>query len=104
MYGTSLPQSPIGAGGSLILSAFNTRAPEGIVLSLRLRLILLALAVLLPALVAALWVVSRAYDSERESMQRGLRETTRALSLVIDRELGRRETVARLHTSTVRRT
>ena len=96
MYGTSLPQPPIGAGGSLILSAFNTRAPEGIVLSLRLRLILLALAVLLPALVAALWVVSRAYDSERESMQRGLRETTRALSLVIDRELGRRETVARL--------
>ena len=65
-------------------------------MSLRLRLILLALAVFLPALIAALWVVSRAYDSERESMQRGLRETTRALSLVIDRELGRRETVARL--------
>ena len=65
-------------------------------MSLRLRLILLALAVFLPAMVAALWVVSRAYDSERESMQRGLRETTRALSLVVDRELGRRETVARL--------
>ena len=65
-------------------------------MSLRLRLILLALAVFLPALVAALWVISGAYDSERASLQRSLRETTRALSLVIDRELGRRETVARL--------
>ncbi|MEP7056442.1 MAG: response regulator [Caldimonas sp.] len=65
-------------------------------MSLRLRLILLALAVLLPGLVAALWVIDRAYESERVSLQRGLRETTRALSMVIDRELGKRETVARM--------
>jgi signal transduction histidine kinase len=65
-------------------------------LSLRLRLILLALAVLLPALVAALWAISRTYDSERASLEGGLRETTRALSLVIDKELSKRETVARI--------
>ena len=65
-------------------------------MSLRLRLILLALAVFLPAFVAALWVVSRTYDSERASLERGLRETTRALALAIDKELGKRETVARI--------
>jgi signal transduction histidine kinase/CheY-like chemotaxis protein len=64
-------------------------------LSLRVRLILLALAVFLPALVAALWVIHRAYESERAGLERGLRETTRALSMVVDRELGQRETVAR---------
>jgi signal transduction histidine kinase/CheY-like chemotaxis protein len=65
-------------------------------LSLRLRLILLALAVFLPALVAALWVISRTYDSERASLERSVRETTRALSLVVDQELAKREIVARI--------
>ena len=65
-------------------------------MSLRLRLILLALAVFLPALVAALWVIARTYDSERANLERGLRETTRALSLVVDKELGKREIVARI--------
>ncbi|HEX7435470.1 MAG TPA: hypothetical protein VF308_02085, partial [Caldimonas sp.] len=65
-------------------------------MSLRLRLILLALAVFLPALVAALWVISRAYDSERAGLERGLRDTTRALALVIDGELSKRATVARV--------
>jgi signal transduction histidine kinase/CheY-like chemotaxis protein len=46
--------------------------------------------------VAALWVISRTYDSERAGLERGLRETTRALSLVVEKELGKRETVARL--------
>ena len=65
-------------------------------MSLRLRLILLALAVLLPALVAALWVIGRTYDGERASLQRSLRETTRALSLVVDNELSKREMIARI--------
>ncbi|HUP09422.1 MAG TPA: response regulator [Caldimonas sp.] len=65
-------------------------------MSLRLRLILLALAVFLPALVAALWVIGRTYDSERTNLERSLRETTRALSLVVDKELGKREIVARI--------
>jgi signal transduction histidine kinase/CheY-like chemotaxis protein len=59
-------------------------------------LILLTLAVFLPALVAALWVIHAARESERASLERGLRETTRALSALIDRELNQRETVARL--------
>ena len=65
-------------------------------MSLRLRLILLALAVLLPALAAALWVIGRTYDSERAGFERNLRETTRAHSLVIDNELSKRETIARI--------
>jgi signal transduction histidine kinase/CheY-like chemotaxis protein len=65
-------------------------------LSLRLRLILLALAVFLPALVAALWVISRTYDSERAGLERSVRETTRALSLVVDQELAKREILARI--------
>ena len=65
-------------------------------MSLRLRLILLTLAVFVPALVTALWVIHGAYDSERASLERGLRETTRALSMVVDRELSQRETIARL--------
>jgi signal transduction histidine kinase/CheY-like chemotaxis protein len=64
-------------------------------LSLRLRLILLALAVFLPALVAVLWIIARTYDNERANLERGLRETTRALSLVVDNEIGKREIVAR---------
>ena len=65
-------------------------------MSLRLRLILLTLAVFVPALVTALWVIHGAYDSERASLERGLRETTRALSLVVDREMSQRETIARI--------
>ena len=65
-------------------------------MSLRVRLILLAFAVLLPGLIAALWVISRTYDSERATLERGLRETTRALSLVVEKELGNRETVTRI--------
>ncbi|MDQ6679700.1 MAG: response regulator [Pseudomonadota bacterium] len=65
-------------------------------MSLRLRLILLALAVFLPVLVAALWVIGRTYESERAGLERGLSDTTRALSLVVEKELSRRETVARI--------
>ena len=65
-------------------------------MSLRVRLILLALAVFLPALVAALWIIGRTYESETVTLEHGLRETTRALSMVVERELGQRESIARM--------
>ena len=65
-------------------------------MSIRLRLLVLVLSALLPAVVAAGWVVSQTYRNEREILQRGLRDTTRALSLVVDRELTSRADIARV--------
>jgi signal transduction histidine kinase len=63
--------------------------------SIRTRLIALVLAVLLPALCAAVWVLGQTYRLEREASERVLEETTRALSMVLDRELAQRAVVAR---------
>lgn len=63
--------------------------------SLQTRLILLVLAVLLPALCAAVWVLGLTYRLERESSEHLLAETTRALSLVLDRDLAQRAMVVR---------
>jgi hypothetical protein len=54
-------------------------------MSIRLRLLVLVLSALLPAVVAAAWVVLQTYQHEREVAQRGLRDTTRALSMVVGR-------------------
>lgn len=64
-------------------------------LSIRTRVIVLVLAVLLPALCAGLWVVSLTYRLERESNERLLEETSRALAMVLDRELTQRVVVVR---------
>ncbi len=63
--------------------------------TLRSRLVLLVLSVLLPAVVITLWLVLRTYDSERIANENTLRETTRALANLIDRELAQRASVAR---------
>lgn len=63
--------------------------------SIRTRLIVLVLAVLLPALCAAAWVLSLTYRMERASSEHMLGETTRALSMVLDRELTQRAVVVR---------
>ena len=63
--------------------------------SARTRLIALVLAVLLPALCAAAWVLGLTYRMERESSEHVLEETTRALSMVLDRELTQRAVVVR---------
>lgn len=63
--------------------------------SLQTRLILLVLAVLLPALCAAVWVLGLTYRLERESSEHLLAETTRALSLVLDRDLAQRAMAVR---------
>jgi signal transduction histidine kinase/ActR/RegA family two-component response regulator len=50
--------------------------------------------VALTSLAGAAWAVASTYAREKQAMEQALRETARALSLVVDRELGRREAVA----------
>ncbi len=64
-------------------------------MTIRSRLILLVLAVLLPAVVITSGLIARTYDSERIANENTLRETTRALANLIDRELAQRASVAR---------
>lgn len=53
--------------------------------SLRSRLLLLMLSVLVPGGAAALWVISQTYQVEHQSLNRQLRDTTVTLATVIDR-------------------
>ena len=64
--------------------------------SIRSRLLLLVLSVLLPAAAAAVWMILQTYADERTMLERNLRDTTRALSLVVDRELTQRAAIARV--------
>ena len=64
--------------------------------SIRSRVLLLVLAVLLPGMLGVAWLISSTYDAERQANERTLRETARAISLVIDGELLRRATIARV--------
>ena len=52
--------------------------------SIRSRLLLLVLSVLVPGVVAALWIINQTYHAERQALDRQLSETTRALATVID--------------------
>ena len=53
--------------------------------SIRSRLWLLVLSVLVPGGAAALWVVTQSFDAERQTVERQLRDTTRALASEIGR-------------------
>ncbi len=64
--------------------------------SIRSRLLWLVLSVLLPALAIACWVIVQTYNNERNANERLLRETARALSIVVDRELSQRAAIARV--------
>jgi signal transduction histidine kinase len=65
-------------------------------MSLRLRVVLFTLAILLPAVGGGAWVVFANVSRERIAMESRLRETTRALSLVVDRELERRAAIVQV--------
>jgi signal transduction histidine kinase/ActR/RegA family two-component response regulator len=64
--------------------------------SIRSRLLLLVLAVLLPGLGGATWLIANTIDAERTAHERSLRDTARASSMVVDRELAQRAGVARV--------
>ncbi|MBM6583797.1 sensor histidine kinase [Microvirga sp. BT689] len=59
--------------------------------SVRSRLLLLTLVLLLPALAAAGLLVYAGYRHDRHEVEKHLQETTRALSLVVDRQFGQAE-------------
>lgn len=60
---------------------------------IRTRLLLLVLAILLPALLAAALGIGYVYRGARDTNLKTLQETSRALALSLDSDLGRRENV-----------
>jgi signal transduction histidine kinase len=65
-------------------------------ISIRSRLLLLVMSVLLPAMAGALWVLASTFHAEHRTLEQGLRDSAGALSMVVDRELSQREAIARL--------
>ncbi len=63
--------------------------------SVRRRFLVLVFAISLPALIGAALLVRDAYRFTREQAERQLLETTRALSLVVDKRLGQSEATLR---------
>jgi len=63
--------------------------------SIRSRVLLLVLAVLLPGIFGVAWLIKDTYAGERQAYERMLQETTRALSLAVDSELLQRAVIAR---------
>jgi len=63
-------------------------------MSIRSRLVLLVLAVLLPALGAIAWVVFRSWQSGHAAIDNHARDRTQALAMAIDRELHRYSGIA----------
>lgn len=62
--------------------------------TIRSRLLLLVLSVLLPGMLGVAWLVASTYEAERDAHQRNLRDTARALSMLVDGELSRRAAIA----------
>ncbi|MDH0866086.1 ATP-binding protein [Mitsuaria sp. GD03876] len=65
-------------------------------LPIRSRLLVLVLSVMLPGIIAALWVSWQTWSDEQEATVRHMRDSTRALSMVVDKELARRANIARV--------
>lgn len=65
-------------------------------LSIRTRLLLLVLSVMVPSILAALWVSWRTWQDEQKALVRHLQDNTRALSMVVDKELTQRASIARM--------
>jgi hypothetical protein len=56
-----------------------------------MRLLLMTLALLIPALAAAALAIYAGYHNDRQEVEKHLLGTTRALSLVVDRQFGQAE-------------
>ena len=67
--------------------------------TIRSRLLLLMMSVLIPAIAAALLVIVRTYQAEREAVHQGLRDNARAVAKMLDRELAQRADLARAMSS-----
>jgi PAS domain S-box-containing protein len=64
-------------------------------MTLSRRLLMLMLAVLLPAAALLAWIITATYQREVESERQHVHETVRALALVVDREFDKRAAIAR---------
>jgi signal transduction histidine kinase len=64
--------------------------------TIRFRLLLLVLSVLLPGVLGTAWLISTALQAERAAHERGLRDSARALAMVVDRELAQRAAIVRV--------
>jgi len=64
--------------------------------TIRSRLLLLVLSVLLPGLLGVGWLIGRTFEAERGAHERTMRDSARALSMVVDRELSQRAAIARV--------
>ena len=65
-------------------------------LSIRSRLLLLLLSVLLPAMLGVGWLVANTFESERAVNERNLRQVSHGLAMAVQIEVGRRTTIAHL--------
>ncbi|MCW7536694.1 ATP-binding protein [Aquabacterium sp. A7-Y] len=63
--------------------------------TIRARLVLLVLAAMIPTVLAAVAAILAFYAEEKQAFSARVLETTRAVSLVVDRELARREAIVR---------
>jgi len=90
-----LPHSDTLAPLTLRLPVPGGRLPRlSMPVTIRSRLLLLVLAVLLPGMLGFGWLIVSTYAAEREAHERYLRDTSRALSMLVDGELSRRATIA----------
>ena len=64
--------------------------------TIRSRLLLLVLAIILPSMMGVAWLIGSTYEAERDAHERTLRDTAHALSLVVDGELARRAAIAQV--------
>ena len=64
--------------------------------TIRSRLLLLVLSILLPGMLGAAWLIGVTVQAERSAYESTLRDSARALSVVVDRELAQRSVVARV--------
>ncbi|MGM9484048.1 ATP-binding protein [Roseateles sp. NT4] len=62
--------------------------------TIRSRLLLLVLSILLPGMLGVAWLIGSTYEAERDAHERNLRDTARALSMLVDGELSRRAAIA----------
>jgi signal transduction histidine kinase/ActR/RegA family two-component response regulator len=67
------------------------RIANQLFLSIRGRLVLLTAALVVPAVLLAILLILESHHNERAAVERQLVETSRALSLVVDRQLGQAE-------------
>ncbi len=70
------------------------RPPFIMPVTIRSRLLLLVLSVLLPCMLGVAWLIASTYEAERDAHERTLRDTSRALSMLVDGELARRAAIA----------